>query len=166
MNDENIYSTPHANLEVYSKNEVVLAGRWTRFWAALIDTILILLLFIVVQVALGVSSLLTLDQLPQASELMMSVGILLSYLLLNGYLLATSGQTIAKKMFNIRVVDYDTNQLLPFSKVFGIRYLPIFVISQIPFAGQFIGIIDSLFIFSKENRCLHDLLANTKVIKI
>ncbi|MBN0989504.1 RDD family protein [Amphritea pacifica] len=165
MNDENIYSAPQANLELDEQHETVLAGRWTRFWAALLDTIIILVVFVPTMFLLGLYDRIEGQQF-ESSDLLLSALVLLFYALLNGYLLATSGQTIAKKMFNIRVVDYDTDQLLPFWKIFGVRYLPLFVVSQLPGIGQFIGIVDSVFIFSKENRCLHDQLANTKVVKV
>ena len=31
--------------------------------------------------------------------------------------------------------------------------------------GQIVGIVDSIFIFRKDKRCLHDLIADTRVIK-
>jgi hypothetical protein len=36
---------------------------------------------------------------------------------------------------------------------------------MIPFLGNFIALVDALAIFTSERRCLHDLVANTKVIE-
>jgi len=165
MDEENLYAAPQANLEKPNRNEIALAGRWTRFWAALLDGFIMLAVAVPILYLLGVYDQIE-SQTLQASDITISALALVFYAVLNGYLLATSGQTIAKKLLSIQVVDYNTNQLLPFWKVFGVRYMPMYIISQLPAVGQIIALIDSLFIFSKDNRCLHDLLANTKVIKV
>ena len=46
----------------------------------------------------------------------------------------------------------------------GLRYLPTAVVTQIPLIGSILGITDILFIFGQERRCVHDLIAGTKVI--
>ena len=166
MNDDNIYSTPEANLEITENKEQILASRWTRFWAAILDSLFLAVVFIPVLYLFGVWDQLLTDQLSIMSDILLSALALVIYVVLNSYFLASSGQTIAKKVLNIRVVDYETEELLPFWKIVGVRYIPFFILSQVPFAGQTIGLIDSLFIFRKDNRCLHDLLANTKVVKI
>jgi uncharacterized RDD family membrane protein YckC len=45
------------------------------------------------------------------------------------------------------------------------RYGFIYFVYYIPLIGPIIGLIDNLFIFSKEKRCLHDYVANTIVIE-
>ncbi|BBB26721.1 RDD family protein [Amphritea japonica] len=166
MNDDNIYSAPEANLEVTEEFELVLASRWTRFWAALLDTLFLSIVFVPAMYLLGIWDQLMADQLSTMSDILLSALVLVAYIILNSYLLANSGQTIGKKLLNIRVVDFETEELLPFWKIVGVRYIPFFILSQIPAAGQTIGLIDSLFIFKKDKRCLHDLLANTKVVKL
>lgn len=86
------------------------------------------------------------------------------YLLLHGFLLATRGQTIGKLVLGIRIVDIDTNQVIPLVKQLLLRDLLIRVLVGIPFIGGIIGLVDSLLIFRWDRRCLHDHLANTKVI--
>ena len=93
------------------------------------------------------------------------VGIV-AFVALNGYLLATSGQSIGKRIVGTRIVSVHDGKILPFGKVIGLRYLPFWVIAQVPFIGQVItGLVDPLFIFRGDKRCLHDLVAGTKVIK-
>ena len=46
-----------------------------------------------------------------------------------------------------------------------LRLVPIHLISQVPFAGGFVGLADSLFIFRQDKRCIHDLIAGTKVVE-
>jgi uncharacterized RDD family membrane protein YckC len=90
---------------------------------------------------------------------------LVVYLALNGYWLSKDGQTIGKKVVGTRIVSVETNEIIPLWKVFCIRYLPLAVCANIPLAGQFIAIVDSLFVFRKDKRCIHDLIAGTKVVK-
>jgi len=40
------------------------------------------------------------------------------------------------------------------------------LVSQVPQVGGLIGLVDILFIFGKERRCLHDLLAGTRVVNV
>jgi len=88
------------------------------------------------------------------------------FLLLNGYLLAKYGQTVGKKLVGTRIVSHVDERILPLGRVFGLRYLPLSIIAQIPVVGGFVGIIDGLFIFRKDKRCIHDLIAGTKVVNI
>jgi uncharacterized RDD family membrane protein YckC len=69
-------------------------------------------------------------------------------LLLNGYLLHTSGQTIGKRLVGTRlvgtrIVSFDDNRILPLWKVFTLRYLPISVASQVPLVGSIAAPVDA-----------------------
>ncbi len=86
-----------------------------------------------------------------------------AFIVINGKLLICNGQTIGKKALGIKIVD--TNGNLPekqhLIKRYGVYFLP----GQIPVIGQIISLINVLFIFGPEKRCLHDLLGDTIVIK-
>lgn len=86
------------------------------------------------------------------------------YMLLHGYLLATRGQSIGKMLLRVRIVDYDTGALLPLSKLVGLRLVPVWIVSLIPYVGGILSLIDVLFIFGSERRCVHDLIAGTRVV--
>jgi uncharacterized RDD family membrane protein YckC len=45
------------------------------------------------------------------------------------------------------------------------RYLPISVVSVIPVVGPLLTLIDILFIFRSDRRCVHDLIADTQVLE-
>jgi uncharacterized RDD family membrane protein YckC len=72
------------------------------------------------------------------------------------------GQTLGKKMMNIRIVNYDDGLVPSAGRLLGLRY----VVNS--FLGQFIpfyAIIDVLLIFGGERRCVHDYIAGTKVVE-
>lgn len=166
MQDDSIYRPPTAELEQpETQIDQELASRWSRLGAALLDTLFIMLLFFPLVWFVGIWDILLNESTSLSIDLLLSLGVLITYLILNGYLLATEGQTLGKKLIGIRVVDSETGQILSFAKIFGVRYLPIFICSQIPAIGQIVGLIDSIFIFRKDKRCLHDLIADTRVIK-
>lgn len=76
-------------------------------------------------------------------------------------LLATSGQTIGKKLLMIRIVT-ESGTLPGFLQAVVLRNWLRYALSFIPF----FSLIDALFIFSDSRRCLHDYLAGTKVVSL
>ena len=89
------------------------------------------------------------------------VGVLIFWLL-HGYLLATQGQTIGKKLLKIRIVGLDDSKV-SLGKLLFLRQLPMQVLSAIPLVN-YLGLVDILFIFGRSRRCVHDRLAGTKVV--
>lgn len=75
-------------------------------------------------------------------------------------LLSKHGQTIGKKLLNIKIVKRDTRENGGFVTNVVLRGLVSGLISIIPFYS----LIDTLFIFSQERRCIHDLIAGTIVV--
>jgi uncharacterized RDD family membrane protein YckC len=80
----------------------------------------------------------------------------------NIVLLTTRGQTLGKKWLGIRIVTFPDGQKPGFVKGFLLRSFVNGIIGQIV---PFYGIIDPCFIFREDNRCVHDLLADTTVIE-
>ncbi len=93
-----------------------------------------------------------------------------AFVLINGFLLASSGQTVGKRALGIRIVSYTDGELLPIGKLLALRYGPLWVLNLLPFFGGLIGpvfgLVDALFIFNSERRCIHDYIAGTKVVKV
>jgi uncharacterized RDD family membrane protein YckC len=81
------------------------------------------------------------------------------------YLVATTGQSLAKRWFGMRIVKIDGS---PVNFVSGVllRTWVMFALRVIPIAGNFLGLADALMIFSQDRRCLHDRLAGTKVVTL
>ena len=91
-----------------------------------------------------------------------------AYLILNGWLLWTRGQTAGKAAMSLMIVDHQTGNSASFWKLLFVRALiPVVVIA----AGSIfsllwlLGLVDFCFIFRKDQRCLHDWIAGTRVVK-
>ncbi|SMC22152.1 Uncharacterized membrane protein YckC, RDD family [Andreprevotia lacus DSM 23236] len=89
---------------------------------------------------------------------------LASFLLVHTYFLHKNGQTIGKKLLKIAIVTTDGAKPSLLTLLVK-RYLPVFLIRLVPFVGNLLGLVDVCFIFREDRRCLHDLIAGTKVIK-
>ena len=168
MSDTNPYATPESSIEDVDPAErsrpARLASRGARLGASLIDAALTLLVVSPPAYALGLYAPEALESPSIGQSLLgalLGIGV---FLLLNGMLLANHGQTVGKRLLKMRIVSVRDHQLLPFSTVIGLRYLPIWVVSQIPLLTV-LTLVDVLFIFRSDKRCLHDLIAGTKVIE-
>ena len=141
-----------------------LADRWTRLNAALIDGF--------ISMCTGSPILYMLrfwndvppeQQRPLVLEIAPSVVGLVGLLLIHGYLLKKYGQTVGKYLMGIRIAD-PKGSVPAFARLILLRYVPITVAATIPIFGGFFLLADVLFIFRRDRRCLHDLLAGTKVV--
>jgi len=136
------------------------ATRGDRFLSALIDG------FIGIIAAVPIFMYIGLDNLSDPSLFlslsMLAYGLVVSFIL-HGYLLYHYGQTIGKNFMSIRIENLDDTKA-ELSTIYLKRILPMQVLSIVPFGGQFIsGLVNPMFIFGKEKRCLHDYVAKTKV---
>lgn len=139
----------------------ILAGRGTRLAAALIDGALALgsaLPGIILMAALSDGS----DDSLIAGGLVAVLG-LLAFGIYQIYLISTSGQSLAKRWLGIKIIKTDG---MPCGFVHGVllRSWVMGFIGQIPIVGPICSLVDPLLIFGDERRCLHDLIAGTKVI--
>lgn len=95
--------------------------------------------------------------------ILMGVASLAIFSLLNGKLLAGNGQTTGKKVLGIKIVDMNGN--IPSVKEhLVVRYIAYFVPGWLPVVGSILPLVNVLFIFGKQRRCLHDYIAKTKVV--
>ncbi len=150
-----------------------LAGRLTRFAAAFLDGILLQLIVVPVEFATGFFARSQAQTVGVAEQLAMSLLGWVVFLVFNGYLLAARGQTIGKAALSIQIVDFESGRLLPFVRVYVYRYLwtlpLVLVVIFIP-GGldnsliSFVILVDILMIFRRDRRCLHDLIAGSKVV--
>jgi uncharacterized RDD family membrane protein YckC len=76
---------------------------------------------------------------------------------------ATTGQSLGKKWLGIKIVKMDGTEVDLVSGVI-LRSWVIGGCTYIPYVGSCVWLLDALWIFGQEQRCLHDHIANTKVI--
>jgi uncharacterized RDD family membrane protein YckC len=162
--EEQIKNTEQENNQDNSE----LATRGKRLAAAIIDIIIFLPLVIIIARPLGLIDFEPTEAPPefdleQTIQLFIISQVL--FLLVQGYLLHTRGQSIGKVILKTRIVAMD-GKMLGLGKLYFIRYFVFSLIAQIPVIGATINICNILFIFGKEQRCLHDRLAGTKVIDL
>ncbi len=127
-----------------------LATRKQRFFAVLADGLIVGLPYI----------LATLEAAPEPLRLL-GVIVSLALLVVQLVLVSKQGQTLGKKLLGIRIVLKDTLQNGGFVVNVLKRGFLNGLLSLIP--GYFL--VDSLFIFRKDRRCLHDMIAGTLVIQ-
>jgi uncharacterized RDD family membrane protein YckC len=143
----------------------LLAGRGERFGGAILDGLIAALVYIPLLMALGIFQK---EINNEPIELWMQIFPVIAwwaiFFLLNSYLLVTRGQSIGKLIVKTRIVTLD-EEVPSSSVILGKRYLVPGLISYIPIAGQIFGLVNALFIFRKDKRCLHDHIAGTCVIK-
>lgn len=144
-----------------------LASRWKRLGGALLDGLIVTAIYFPVMMAAGVF-----EQITQGEQITIGQRVFFfffglgGFLLINGYLLTKHGQTVGKKLVGTRIVSHADEGLLSLGHVFGLRYVLISVITQIPILGNVFALVDCLFIFRKDKRCVHDMIAGTKVVNV
>src|SRR5262249_20169650 len=161
------YAPPVADADVAPEATDLLepADRGLRFGAALIDGLLL------VGAALP-GIFLALGNGDAISRMMLFFPVL-ALLGVQWYLIATRGQSLAKGWLRIRIIKMDGS---PCGFVNGVL-LRVWVTQGIAYAASYalgmsglnlrinpFAIIDALFIFGADRRCLHDLVAGTRVV--
>ena len=137
------------------------AGRGERFVASIIDGFgSVLLIGGMMLLGLGLDS--TTGNRDTFSTIFMVLGYL-AILGIQGYLLTTQGQSFGKKMLGLRIVKEQTGQNDGFVTNVLLRTIVPAIIGQVT-CGLF-TLVDVLFIFSDDEKCLHDKMAGTIVVK-
>ncbi len=168
----NPYAAPttQSDLQMHPGLDGPLASLGDRFVGAFIDGIILLLVIVPASIVIGIavaaagmsadswafSLLTTLIGLP-----VMAV----AFLVINGHLLASRGQTVGKYLIKTQIVG-DDGKIQPLMPLFFKRYLSVWLLSSIPIIGGFISLIDALLVFRGSRKCLHDDIAGTHVIKL
>jgi uncharacterized RDD family membrane protein YckC len=154
-------SMPVGNLE--------LASRWLRLGARLLDSIIGAVFITPGFVMLMMAGVFAAPDNPNPALLlggMVAAGSgLLLILGIQAYFLTTRGQTLGKMLLGIKIVTFDDEQNPGFVKAVLLRAFVNWVIGMVPFLGVVYTLADILFIFREDHRCIHDLIAGTKVVK-
>jgi uncharacterized RDD family membrane protein YckC len=164
----NPYAPPRASVRDIADPRAAaeLAGRGTRLGAALLDSLVGLVIALPLMFA-AVFALPGADGATSASaNLWMIAGFGLSGAGVVAWVVMTlkyvreNGQTIGKKMVNIKVVRSDGSKAT-LGRIFWLRNIVNGLVNILPFYG----ILDHLFIFGQARQCLHDKIADTIVVK-
>jgi uncharacterized RDD family membrane protein YckC len=182
----NPYAPPSADLDPFAPaadEGAPLADRWSRLGAAFIDTLLgwspLVLASIIVGGFMMAGTLkgslsggdrtppdVLLEQLiPALAGFGVAILAALGIAIFQCYRIATTGQTLAKKWLHIKIVNTDGTPVT-FGSGVGLRAILISFIVGIPYLGLIFWLIDVLMIFRDDRRCLHDLMAGTKVVAV
>ena len=163
---ENPYSPPSSNLDIQALENIpeALASLRSRFLAALIDGIIMLVIVVPAMYFLGIYGYAEKgEEAPFVTLILASAAGFLAYALVNGHLLAKYGQTVGKRFLKIKIVSVDGTSA-KLSKILLLRVLPIQLMGLIPVIGNWVAFGDALFVFREDRRCVHDLIAGTKVV--
>ncbi|MEO6993198.1 MAG: RDD family protein [Lacunisphaera sp.] len=158
----------HLTASTTATLELAPASRWLRLGAAILDGIIGGILVMPGFVLVTAAGFFTNPTHPNAPLMAEGLGLLgLGFLILMSiqiYLLTTRGQTIGKKLLAIKIVNFDDETNPGFVKAFLLRSFVNGLIASIPVVGPVYSLVDLCFIFRDDRRCLHDLLAGTKVV--
>lgn len=165
--NSNPYASPNASVMDIPSEGLELASFGLRFLGALIDGLIFMLLIIPMLFATGYMSDVMAGIQPDFLD-NIKIGLLgfVIFLVIQGYFLNASGQTIGKKILGTKIVTMN-NEKPEFLKLILMRYATVHAISQIPVLGGIFGMVNAIFIFFGDQRqCLHDKFAGTKVVKV
>lgn len=141
-----------------------LASRWKRLFAQLADGLICGgVIWLAILFVLGFS-------FKEAAAAGIGTQVLFAllgaavFLGINGLLLVRQGQTVGKRLLGIRIVD-DQGRVPPATALLVKRFGLVWAVAHVPVAGNLLGLVDALFVFRSDRRCIHDLVAGTHVVE-
>ncbi len=148
-----------------------LGSRGSRFFANFVDTMVVFAPMIVGAMGVGVIGALTSPSGSRSDDGDALVGLLAILAVFGGIVVGGAvqvlmqlkyGQSVGKKLFKLKVVRLDGSPVDLWRLVLLRNVVP-HVASQM---CGLIGLVDAAFIFGVEQRCLHDLIADTLVVDV
>lgn len=156
------------------------ADRWSRLGAWFVDTVLALLCCLPGVLIVGTSviaSLLEGHVTDLADNLSGRAALGIVFIGLGGlvlfviqvWMLTTRGQTVGKRLLDVRIVRVLDGSNPGFISAFLLRAavpaLIAMVLNIVPGLGGLFSLVDIFFIFRADRRCIHDFIAGTRVVK-
>jgi uncharacterized RDD family membrane protein YckC len=172
----NPYAPPTATVAdaADASGELEIAGRGTRLGAYLLDALISILFALPALIVGGGALFASISSGASAETLVMEMftgmfGVLLllgmiAWGVITAVLVHRYGQTIGKRLVGIKVVRKDGSRA-SLGRIFWLRNVVNALPSAIPIVGNFYFFIDSLFIFTESNQCVHDKIADTIVVR-
>ena len=163
--EPNPYSAPQANLEL-ADGTTELASRWLRLGGSILDGIAVMCITVPTMWFSGVFQEAMAGRQQDLGEQVAWAGFGFAvFMLVHGYLLYRHGQTLAKRLLGMKIVDLQGGKP-PFLRLAGMRYLLPQAIYFVPIAGPIVALVGVLLIFRADRRCMHDHLAGTRVVMV
>jgi uncharacterized RDD family membrane protein YckC len=172
-----VHEEPPSGAELGAAGAPWVASRSTRFGAAIIDNIAISIGSAGVGYAFG-----ALVGVSGFWNVLVEYVLGLVVTCIVQILLFRDGQSLGKRITNIRIVEHATGRTASVARILGLRILPLMLLSYATFfvlgwaypgrvifvgaAALVLSLVDVLPIFGGERRCLHDYLAGTKVVEV
>ena len=161
--DDDLYRPPSAPVGAATRriSDAGLASRGARLAAQLVDGLIGAGLGFALGLVLPGATAAgggdgTLPLLAFAAAFVALVGI-------NLRLLYLYGQTIGKRIIGVRIVRLDGDRA-GLGRLVVLRTMVPSMIAGVPFLGVLFAVVNYLFIFRDDRRCLHDHMADTKVV--
>ena len=161
----NPYAAPDARIADFTHGDMqVKSSRGARLGAVLLDSVPIFVLAIVMAVALPATQRAGGGISTAGMVIFIVMGLaVLAFAVYQLVMLHRHGQTFGKRLLGIKIVRNDGSRA-GLGRIFWLRYFVPGMIGAIPLAGPVFGLVDPLFIFGEEKRCIHDLIADTIVV--
>jgi uncharacterized RDD family membrane protein YckC len=175
--DPNPYQSPATDVEpdvdpaMVPGQRLELAGRWRRLWGAIVDGLLFTLTGLPamvtgsrpfeLKVSVGESPLRLSDT---STAGLISSGAFLLLVVLQSYFIHTRGQSLGKQACSTRIVGID-GRPAPFVKAVVLRTWVPLALPMLTGVGGLLALVNVLFVFRRDRRCLHDLVAGTRVVR-
>lgn len=138
--------------------EHILASRGNRFAGSVVDGLLYFVALIPgIALAAGTND-----------DALIGLSVIVPMLMLacvQWYLIATTGQSLAKRWLGMKIIK-TSGEDVDFVSGVLLRSWVVGFINLIPVVGSIFPLLDALFIFGDEHRTLHDMIAGTKVISV
>lgn len=168
MTDFNPYEAPTSVVDDPSVGEYQeLADRGSRLAAKILDG-LIGIGGIGIMAAIMIPVALTQGDSASKTRFIMvallGVALTLGVLAWNLTWLYRYGQTIGKRIVKIKIVRSDGDRA-SLGRILGLRIILVTILESIPFLGGLFSLVNICFIFRDDRRCIHDLMADTVVVK-
>lgn len=171
MDDANPYGAPGA-VVVHPRmaGDADLAGRGERLGAALLDSLLALLLIGPLMFVGGfwseaMAAAEAGDTLSFATQLRWGLVGFVVFLLVQGWPLATRARTWGKRVLGIRIERLDGSRPTLMHLLLR-RYIPMQAAGLVPVLGRLVTAVNVLLIYRADRRCGHDMIAGTRVVRV
>ena len=141
-----------------------LADAGTRLVAQLLDGLAFAVAVVPALVLAGIGGAIGGESVAMGLGVIGALVGLIGLVVYQARLLGSKGQTIGKRAMKLRIVDAADGSNPGIGRAFWTRYVANGMISGIPYLGSLYSLVDVLFIFREDRRCVHDHLAQTIVV--